>query len=220
MPQHNNATITQRVVRNARGRGLDVLTRNQWGSKPSGFGWPLAPDVDNVYGWRREHKPHAPLPADTLVQHITVTFDSGRLVGDFREDMQAIERIGFERFGSGFSYNWGVDMRTGMVGLGQSLDAKGTHTVNEKGYKPGQFSYDQNAVALAIAVLGMPGDPLSKVAEDAIVQLSAAHVEEGALTTSYDYLPHSVFAPKDCPCNATRDRMDEIRAAVRKADHR
>lgn len=209
-------TVTQRVVRNARKRGLTVLTRRQWGSRPSGYPWPLAPDVLNVYGWRRRNKPHAPLPADTLVQHITVTFDSGRLVGDFRRDMQTIERIGFERFGSGFSYNWAIDMRTGMVGLGQSLDAKGTHTVNDKGYRPDEFSHDQNRVALAFACLGMPGDRLSAAAEHAIVQLAAAHVDERALTRGFDYLPHSVFAAKDCPTDAVRDRMDEIRAAVRR----
>lgn len=214
-------TITQRVVRNARGRGLDVLTRNQWGSNPSGHPWPLAPDADNVYKWRRDNKAHLLLPdrpARTLLQHITVTFDSGELIGDFRKDMQTIERIGFDRFGSGFSYNWGVDMRTGMVGAGQALDAAGTHTVNDKhvpGYPMPPSS--MNYTTLAIAVIGMPGDKLSKDAERAIVELSAAHVEEGALTQAYQYLPHSMFAAKDCPCPPTRDRMDEIRAAVAKA---
>ena len=204
-------TITQRVVDNARRRGVVVRSRPAWGSNPVGRGWPLAPDVDNVYAWRRKHKP-VRSPADTLVQHITVTFDSGELVGDFAADMRTIERIGFERFGSGFSYNFGVDMRTGMVGVGMPLDAKGTHTVNDKGV-PG-YSYDLNLTARAIAVVGMPGDLLSRRAERSIVLLSAAMVEEGALTRGYDYDPHSLFAPKDCPCAPTRDRMEAIRRAV------
>lgn len=209
-------TMTTRVTRNARERGLTVLSRSQWGSRPSGYEWPLAPNVPNVYAWRRRNKPHAPFPADTLVQHITVTEDHGELVGDFRKDMQTVERIGFDRFGSGFSYNWGVDMATGMVGAGMPLDAKGTHTVNDTGYQPNLFSIDQNAVAFAIAVVGMPDDELSARAEAAIVQLIAAHIDEGALRVGFDYLPHSVFAAKDCPCDATRDRMDEIRAKVRR----
>lgn len=204
------ATITQRAVRNARARGLTVLTHAQWGSVHR-----------DVYAERRRltaagHWGAFTLQADTLVQHITVTFDSGELTGDFREDMRTIERIGFERFRSGVSYNFVVDMKTGMVGVGQPLDSKGTHTVNETGYKPGQFSYDQNMRARAIAVMGMPDSRLWPAGQRALVQLAAAMVEEDALTAGYDYLPHSVFAEKDCPCDATRDRMPAIRKAVRK----
>jgi hypothetical protein len=57
-------------------------------------------------------------------------------------------RIGMERFGSGVSYNFLVHMQTGEVAVGQPLDAKGTHTLNEKRV-PG-YSYDQNLVARAI----------------------------------------------------------------------
>ncbi|WP_193613173.1 N-acetylmuramoyl-L-alanine amidase [Nocardioides lijunqiniae] len=200
------ATITQRVVRNARRRGLTVLTRPQWGSR-----------YGSVYVWRRLFK-RAHQPADTVVQHITVTFDSGKLVGDFKTDMRTIERIGYERFKSGFSYNFAVDMRDGTIGVGQPLDAKGTHTVNDKNVRG--FSRDQNLRARAIAVIGMPGDQLSKDAEAAIVQLLAAMVDEGAVTPGFDYEPHSKFAYKDCPCGPTRDRMPAIRAAVNKAVRR
>jgi len=196
------ATITTRVVRRAQQRGVTVLTRRQWGSRHPA-----------VYAWRRRFK-RAKQPADTVVQHITVTFDSGRLVGDFKTDMRTIERIGYERFRSGFSYNFAVDMTTGMVGIGMPLDAKGTHTVNDKNVRG--YSHDQNYAARAIAVLGMPGNQLSDKAAESIAQLLAAMVEQGAITEGFDYVPHSMFAWKDCPCDPTRDRMPEIRRRVRR----
>lgn len=195
-------TITQRVTWNARRRGVTVLTRGQWGSTEP-----------NVYRWRRKHKP-ARQPADTVVQHITVTLDHGPLTGDFKRDVRTVERIGMQRFGSGVSYNFVVDMRTGMVAVGQPLDAKGTHTINEKRV-PG-YSRDQNLVARAIAVLGMPNDKLSEEAERAIALLLAALVDEGAITPGFDYDPHSKFAAKDCPCDSTRNRMPAIRSAALK----
>ena len=199
-------TITQRVVRRARLRGLTVLTHGQWGSKQM-----------RTYAERRKltregHWPGFRRLADTVVQHITVTLDHGPLTGDFKTDVQTVERIGMERFGSGISYNFLVDMATGMVAVGQPLDSKGTHTVNDKGV-PG-YSHDQNLAARAIAVLGMPGDELSRAAKRAISHLLAAMVEEGAITTGFDYVPHSLFAYKDCPCDSTRSQMSAIRAAV------
>lgn len=194
------ATLTQRVTQNARKRGLTVYTRGEWGSKHSG-----------VYLWRRVSKRHKLLPkrpSDTLVQHITVTRDSGQRKGDFFTDMRTVERIGYERFKSGVSYNWVVDMTTGEIGTGMPLDAKGTHTVNLKGVK--NFSYDQNAVAIAIAVLGMPGEHLSAAAEHALAHLIAAHIEEGALTRGHDYVPHALFAYKSCPTPQVIARMDDI----------
>lgn len=188
------ATITQRVVRRAkRHYDLDVLWHAQYGSRARG-----------VYAWRRKNRPVARLKADTVVQHITVTRPSG----DFRADVRTVERIGQERFGSGISYNFLVNMADGQIAVGQPLDAKGTHTLNDKD-RDG-FSFNQNLVARAIAVVGMPGTPLSKEAEESIARLLAAMMDEDAITTHIDYEPHSFFAWKDCPCDATRDRMPEI----------
>ena len=192
----SNLPPTSRVVRNLRKRGLTVLNHDQWGSRRRA-----------TYAARRVSRP-VHRPADTCVQHITVTQPSG----DFASDVRTVERIGYERFKSGVSYNWVVDMRTGEIAAGQPLDAKGTHTVNDKRV-PG-FSYDQNLVARAIAVVGMPGTPLSDKAEASIVAILAAMIEEGELTPGFDYEPHSRFAEKDCPCDATRDRMPAIRKAV------
>jgi hypothetical protein len=206
------ATITTKAVRAARRRGVKVLTRRQWGSK-----------YGAVYAQRRRDTRAGRwgrfrAQADTVVQHITVTLDHGPLTGDFAADVRTVERIGYERFQSGVSYNWLVDMTTGMVAVGQPLDSKGTHTVNDKGVNG--FSHDQNLVARAIAVIGMPGDKLSEKAEAAIVQLLAAMVEVGAVTEGFDYVPHSLFAWKDCPCEPTRAQMPKIRAQVKEAASR
>lgn len=192
-----SATITDKVVANLRKRGVTVLTRDQWGSTEG-----------DIYAARRASKP-AKIPCDTVFQHITVTLDTGPLTGDFKADCRTVERIGTDRFGSGVSYNWLVDMKTGMVAVGQPLDAKGTHTVNDKRV-PG-YSYDQNYAARAIAVIGMEKTPLSKEAELSIAHILSAQMAEGVTTKTFDYVPHSHVAYKDCPCDATRSRMAAIR---------
>jgi hypothetical protein len=192
------ATITQRVVRNARRRGVTVYSRREWGSKHPG-----------VYAWRRIFR-RAKTPADTVVQHITVTNPSS----NFKADCRVVESIGQSRFAAGVSYNWLVDMRTGEVAVGQPLDAKGTHTLNDKNIAG--YSHDQNLVARAIAVVGMPGTPLSSDAKLAITRLIAAMIDEGAVTKSPDYDPHSKFAFKDCPCDPTRNQMADILRGAKK----
>ncbi len=191
-------TLGQRVHRNARSKGVTILTRRQWGSTSRA-----------TYLWRLANRRVASGPADTLVQHITVTSNSPTL----SESMRTLESIGNSRFGSGVSYNFAVDMVTGHVGEGQPLKAGGTHTVNEKNV-PG-YSYDQNHVARAIAVIGMEDDELSPKAEAAIVKLIAALIEEKAITPGHDYVPHSLFAAKSCPCDSTRDKMPRINKQAR-----
>lgn len=189
-------TPTQRVVKRARAKGVKVFTRTEWGSR-----------YGKVYAMRRITR-RAKRPADTVVQHITVTRPSG----DLRADAREVERIGYQRFGSGVSYNFLVDMTTGAVAVGQPLDAKGTHTVNLKALAG--FSYDQNKVARAIAVVGMEHTKLSDKAARSIAMLIEAMIEAGEVTIGFDYMPHSKFAWKDCPCDSTRDRMPAIRKRV------
>lgn len=189
-------TITQRVVRNARRRGVTIYTHRQWGAL-----------CIPVYALRRKVKRHSLLPkkpADTLWQHITVTTPSG----NFKADARTVEKIGWSRFKTGSSYNFLVDMKTGEVAVGMPLDAKGAHTQNDKNI-PG-YSKDQNAVSLAIAVIGQPSTPLTYEAKLAMARLIAALIEEGALTYEHDYNPHSLVAYKDCPCDSTRDEMSDI----------
>jgi hypothetical protein len=195
-------TITQRVVRNARRRGVTIYSRKRWGTLRV-----------LTYQWRRIFKKHSLLPtkpADTLWQHITVTRPSG----DFKADVRKVEDIGWFRFGTGTSYNFLVDMTTGEAALGMPLDAKGAHTLNVK-HIPG-YSFDQNAVSLAVAVIGMPDTELSHAAKLTITRLVAAMIDEGALTMGHDYNPHSMVAAKDCPCDNTREAMPEINKGARR----
>lgn len=199
-------TITSKVVRNARKRGVTVLTHRQWGStQRRTYSSRKAMTKRGVWGTFR-------YKADTVVQHITVTPPPPPGRAEFAAACRLVERIGMDRFSSGVSYNFLVDMRTGMVAVGQPLDSKGTHTVNDKGVP--NYSHDQNLVARAIAVIGMPDTKLSDKAADAISELLGAMVDEGAITEGFDYVPHSLFAWKDCPCDPTRNAMPAIRKAV------
>lgn len=197
------ATVTQRVNRRARGMGVIVTPRSGWGiSKATEL---------KIYQKRRLTRHHKLLPTrpvDTIWQHITVTRDTGQTRVSFAHDMQTLHRIGMERFGSGVSYNYGVDMQTGQVGLGQSLDAKGTHTLNDKGIP--NYSHDQNAVSLAISFIGMPGQKPSERAKLSVARLIASMMIEGVCTPNPDYNPHSMVAAKDCPTDPVREVMPEI----------
>lgn len=199
-------TITTRVVRDLRKRGVTVLTHKDWGSGQR-----------QLYAARRRNTAagrwgNFTEVADTVVQHITVTPPPPAERGAFAAACRLVERIGVDRFGSGVSYNWLVDMRSGAVAVGQPLDSKGAHTLNDKSVAG--YSYDQNLRARAIAVVGMPNTVLSDKAAGSIVELLAAMVAQGAITPGFDYVPHSMFAAKDCPCDSTRDRMPLIRRAV------
>lgn len=198
--------MTDALVAELRRRGVEVLTHADWGSIRQA-----------VYRTRLSTRPHDRLPGrpvDTLWNHITVTFDDGHLVGDFKADMREVERIGFERFGTGVSYNVLVDANASRprVALGQFLEARGAHTINDKGV-PG-YSLDQNRVSLAVAWVGVPGDRLNEHAIEAMAQTRAALIEIGALTRDYDDVPHSLVAAKDCPTDELRNRLADLKATA------
>lgn len=176
--------------------GIEVRTRREWGTQHA-----------SVYFKRLVTHP-AKVPADTVVGHITVTFDDGKFTGDFDSDMREVERIGWSRFLSGVSYNFCVDKLTGMVGIGQNLRAKGTHTVNDKNLKG--FSHDQNFWARAIAWIGVPGNQLSDKALHSFACIIACGMDTGHITIDPDFLPHSAFAFKDCPTDELRREMPAI----------
>lgn len=193
-----------RVNRRARKAGVKVFSRRKWGSKYA-----------RVYAWRLINRRHGLLPrhpVDTVVMHITVTHRSG----NFRTDMQTVERIGYERFKSGFSYNIGWDMITGKIGVGMPLAAKGTHTVNDK--KVPEFSYDQNKVAIAIAAIGMPGDVPTDLAVAKLATYIACLRRQEVVTGDFDFEPHSLFAYKDCPTDAIRKVMPVLYRKARQLE--
>ena len=115
--------LTRKVMKRARALGLkEVYNWDQWGSRRK-----------STYISRLKYRPVRVKKADTLVFHISVTRDDGPSRGDFFADMREVEAIGYDRFKSGFSYNFGFDQQNGRVGAGQPLLSKGTHTVNNKG---------------------------------------------------------------------------------------
>lgn len=195
--------MTDALVAELRRRGVEVLTHDQWGSVRR-----------DVYAERLRTRPHDLLPSrpvDTLWNHVTVTNDSGDLVGEFKADLLTVERIGYDRFRTGTSYNVLVDQDAPhpRLAIGQFLEARGAHTINDKG-TPG-YSKDQNRVALAVAWIGVPGDRLNEHAIEAMVQLRGALITIGALTGHYDDVPHSLVAAKDCPTNELRNRLPDLK---------
>lgn len=189
-----------KVVRTARDRGLTVYTHKQWGSKHRKLYWTRLV----TRRCKRRVK-------DTLWQHITVTRDDGKDRIAFFMDMQELERIGNDRFGSGVSYNVAIDMETGEIGIGQFFMAKGTHTINHKQAEQPNFSFDQNAVSLAFAFIGMPGQKPSRKAIRAAGIMFGVLIDRRKLTFDPDYVPHRLVAFKSCPTDAVVDVMPEIK---------
>ena len=199
------ATITTRVVRNARKKGVVVI-------RPRAY-WSVS---IATYAWRRRFRRHSLLPgrpADTLWMHITVTRDTGRTRYSFKKDAFTLEGIGNSRFGTGMSYNAAWDMQTGDIAMGQPFDAAGAHTINDKNI-PG-YSKNQNYVSVAIAAIGMPGAKPTARALRKLILFIQAMVEEEVLTEDFDFNPHSLVAWKDCPTDAIREVMPQIEAEVK-----
>lgn len=187
------STPNERVIARLRELGFDVVTRKEWGTVH-----------ESLYQSRRKTKT-VDLPVRYAFQHITVT----RNTSNFAADMRTLERIGYERFQSGISYNWAVDPDTGVIGEGQPLDAKGTHTVNDKGVAG--YPENLNYYGHAIACIGMPGLQPSQKFELACVAILRASWDEDVMRDECEYLPHSKFANKDCPTQPIRNRMAAIR---------
>lgn len=192
--------VNRALLREVRRHDTQVLTRRQWGSKHQ-----------RLYQLRRVIKRHFVLPkrpVGTLWFHITVTPDTGLSRLSFKHDMQTVERVGYVRFKTGFPYNFGWDLRTGMIGVGMPLDAKGAHTVMNKTVVG--YSYDQNGVALAIAGIGNVGDKPTDEAITELVKLVGSLILSRVLTYDFDFNPHSMAAYKDCPTDPLRDIMPNV----------
>jgi hypothetical protein len=126
--------------------------------------------------------------------------------------MLELERIGYERFQSGISYNWAIDMQTGMIGEGMPLLARGTHTVNDKNVAG--FPNQLNEYGHAIVAIGMPGNHVSNKFVLSFAAIMAAEQELAYMETNAPIYPHSKFANKDCPTEAVRSKIPLIRATV------
>lgn len=201
MTSTKKRSLTRRIVRRARKAGLEVYTRKEWGSQ-----------YYDVYSRRvntHSHKLLPGKPSDTCVFHISVTNRTGFSTRNFFMDMRTVERIGYERFKSGISYNVGWCPRTGKIALGMPFAAKGTHTVNDKNVSG--FSRDQNAVAIAVCMIGPVGIKPTKRALRRLRRFLAVCKAEGALTMGADFVPHSLFAYKDCPTDPLRNQLPMLK---------
>lgn len=195
--------MTSAVVNRLHIMGCKVLDRSQWGTK-----------YEALYQKRRVTKKFIGDrgKAKYAFSHISVTRDDGPSDADFAADMRELERIGYERFLSGISYNWAVDLENGTIGEGMPLDAKGTHTVNNK--HVGGYEYDLNAYGHAIVGIGMPGAKPTNAFVASVAAIIAAERDLGLMVEDSDLLPHSMFAAKDCPTTAIRNRIPEIEMLV------
>lgn len=175
-----------------RNEGLLISSRTEWGS-------------DFLYGTQR---PLIELPAPYLYLHISVT----HLSADWRADMRTIEDIGAKRFpNTGISYS-AAAFPDGRLADGQPLWRKGAHTVNDLG-TPG-YPYDLNGYGHAICLPQMVDDPVTDAQVDAIARWGAALVRAG-YSTAREFLPHRMFANKDCPGDRAIARLAEINSRLR-----
>jgi len=190
------SAIERAVVAELRAAGYPVLTRRQWGSKHLG-----------VYQLRRATRRFVG-PADHLFAHISVTHPGT----DPREAMQTLERIGYERFRTGVSYNWALHRPSKTILLGMPHDAAGAHTLNDK--EVAGFPANLNYWGHAIAQIGMPGDSFDDWMRDAAAAVIAAEKKHGAAKPGARLHSHSRFAWKDCACDPYRDRIPDVERAA------
>jgi len=181
-----------RVIRTLRNAGFTVLTRKQWGSK---F---LA-----GYQTRRVTRRFVG-PADYAFAHISVTVAGN----DPKAAARTIEQIGLERFGTGWSYNWGLHLPSKTILVGQPMDAAGAHTLNDKNVAG--FPENLNYWGHAIAWIGNVGDQWTQWAENAAAAILAAERRHGAMKRPQQMFPHSKFAWKDCPTDPYRNAIPRI----------
>jgi N-acetylmuramoyl-L-alanine amidase len=181
-----------RIVRELRQAGFRVLTRKQWGSRHR-----------RLYQWRRIHR-HFPGRAKCFFAHVTVT----NRTDNFAADVRLVERIGYERFGTGISYNYAVDQRTGTIAIGMPHDAAGAHTLNDKGIEG--FPENLNYFGHAIAWIGNVGDRPSQDCKDAFSAIIAAEKKHNAARDRGRIYPHSKFAWKECPLTVMTNALPAI----------
>lgn len=178
------------VISRLREAGFAVKTHEEWGSLQR-----------SVYAARLRDKP-VNIPVRYGFLHITVT----NVHGD--EGARLVEAIGMERFGSGVSYNWLVDHTDHTTYQGQFLEAKGTHTINDKNV-PG-FPYNLNYEGHAVAIMGDVKDPVCDRCVEVIAAIFAAEQLQNCMQRGAHVYPHRTFAAKSCPGDNAVAQLDTI----------
>lgn len=177
--------------------GLEFVTRSNWGSQYA-----------SVYEHRMNDSYYRlNLPLDYLFCHISVTPEVGDSLGDESEAMRIIERVGYDRFNSGFSYNTAVH-DTGRIMLGMPFTAKGTHTINDKSV-PG-FPFDLNRYGHAVCLPQVESTLVTDIQVQNIARWGAALKLAGINNArNGKFYPHATFAWKACPGAKMIARLDD-----------
>jgi len=178
-----------------RAQGLQIASRRAWGSTYN-YGSPRT-----VY-----------LPTRYLFLHIAVVPDRDDTIAGEHSTCRTVERIGVQRFpNTGISYN-ALAFDTGRLYDGQPLTRRGAHTINEYGL-PG-YPTNLNYYGHAIVLPQMPGDTVTDAQVDSVARWGAAVVRAG-YSRATRFLPHRMFAPKDCPGDKAVARLNEINSLLR-----
>lgn len=190
-----------------RAQGLTITPRSEWGARKS---WYTPAGASRSY---TDSGRTIRLPARFLFLHIAVVDDPSDLVGDERQVMRSLERIGLSRFpNTGISYN-AAAFDTGRIYEGQPLGRRGAHTVNDKG--AAGFPFDLNALGHAIVLPQMESDDVTDEQVVAVASWGAALVRAGLNRAEGGQLyPHRRFAFKECPGDKAVARLPEMNSLL------
>jgi hypothetical protein len=159
--------------------------------------------------------------ADGFFWHIALVNDPSDLIGPEDEVWRTVERIGQQRFGSGFSYNAGC-FNTGRLYEGQPLTRRGTHTVNtyfkdwcevHRGSMKGpraSTGYNLNVNFRALCLPQQVEDPVSDEQVDSSAKWAAAQIRSGLAKRDAIWHGHRCCTAKGCPGQKAYDRIDEL----------
>lgn len=184
--------------------GLDMRLREEFGAVQS---YESARECDVV--------------ADGFFWHIALVNDPSDLIGPEDEVWRTVERIGQQRFGSGFSYNAGC-FNTGRLYEGQPLTRRGTHTVNtyfkdwcevHKGSMKGPRSstgYNLNVNFRALCLPQQVTDRVSDEQVDSSAKWAAAQIRSGLAKRDAIWHGHRCCTAKGCPGQIAFDRIPEL----------
>lgn len=186
------------VLKKLRGEGLVLTPRHTWGTAH-----------ERVYEYRMLNDYYRlSMPLDYLFLHISVTTEVGDTKVQEYEAMRIIERVGYDRFKSGFSYNSAAH-DTGRLMLGMPFTAKGTHTVNDK--QIDGFPYDLNRAGHAICLPQVEATPVTDKQVDSLAKWGAALKRAGVNNVKGGvFYPHLKFAWKACPGAKMVDRLSDL----------
>jgi hypothetical protein len=178
-----------------RAQGLEIASRRAWGSR---------------YNYSSPRTVY--LPTRYLFLHIAVVRDRDDRVSTEHAVCRTIENIGIQRFpNTGISYNAMV-FDTGRIYDGQPLTRRGAHTLNEFGIRG--YPFNLNYYGHAVVMPQMPSDSVTDAQVDAVARWGAAVVRAG-YSRATRFLPHRMFAPKDCPGDRAVARLDDFNRRLR-----